>query len=147
MAYGIGALKDMNESAQLVAEPERVVVSHSDASTVAVRVATKPNHGQLISIAHTSSQPISITVPNNWQLFEITGARLDQEKQSSTGNGYRVWQVATGSEITFLSRTAYRLRIQNDGEHPLLLKYARIDVVTNTRDERSILVQQEVILP
>lgn len=126
-------------------KPVEIGVEHSaPASMTITRSAGKAT--SLTDVRNDSTNPLSVSLPDDWERGEVKGAPLSALIGDGPNFGFRRWTLPAGMSVSFSAPYAWNeLTLHNADESALHIKIITIDVERGTSETESYLVKDQVL--
>ena len=120
-------------------------IEHSEPLAVRMEYSVRNTHG-IMRIGSNSSETISISLPEQWERGEVTGAPLSQLRKDSPMFGYVRWHVPEKTTLTFkIPKVPEHMVLHNPSTAPLKLTVAKVDLETGTIEKDVLLVRDSTV--
>jgi hypothetical protein len=120
-------------------------IEHSQPLSVRMEYSVRNTNG-IMRIGSDSSETISISLPEQWERGEVTGAPLSALRKDDPMFGYTRWHVPEKTTITFkIPKVPEHIVLHNPSTAPLKLTVAKVDLETGAIEKDILLIRDSTV--
>lgn len=105
------------------------------------------NDAAIMRIGSDATETISISLPEEWQRGEVSGASLSDLRKDDPTFGYVRWHIPQKTTLTFrISKVPDHLVLHNPGTSPLKLSIAKVNIQTGEVERDILLIRDSTVV-